>query len=436
MENKREIKKQFATFVSRNILGMIGMSCYYVVDTFFVGQSQGADGLAALNIVSPPYYLIYAVGAMVANGSAILYKIRKSQNDADTKGYFTDAIRFAVLFSMPFVLAGIFCPDTLIEWMGGDTKMIEMGTSYMRIILLFAPLFIVNYVVSTYIRNDNDPMLAMRATLASSVFNIIADYILMFPLNLGMTGAALASGFAPIVGVSICSRHFFGENNTIHVKWKLPDLRQLKKVLGIGWAAFATETSTAVVVLVYNYLIVATSGNLGLAAYGVISNIAIFVKSVFKGISEGSQPLISEFYGKRKYKELAYLFKIERLTAVGLAVLIYAILFTFADPIALAFNKEGAQALQALTITGIRLYFISYIFGSFNTVSTGYLSATAHAKWASVISVIRGFIANVACAVVLSMLFGMNGIWLALTATELVTILFVFAGLNKSRIKC
>lgn len=105
--NYKEIRKQFAGFVSRNILGMMGMSCYYIVDTLFVAQSQGADGVAALNLVSPPYYLIFAVAAMIANGSAIIYKIRSAQGTEETKGYFTDAIIFALLGSIPFIIIGI-----------------------------------------------------------------------------------------------------------------------------------------------------------------------------------------------------------------------------------------------------------------------------------------------------------------------------------------
>ncbi len=434
VENYREIRKQFAGFVSRNILGMIGMSCYYVADTFFVAQSQGADGVAALNIVSPPYYLIFAVAAMISNGSAIIYKIRRAQGEEDTRGYFTDALYTAILFSLPFVLAGVFIPGHMIKWMGGDAKMIEMGTTYMRIIMLFAPMFICNNIVTAYVRNDNQPEIAMRATLISSIFNIVADYIFMFPMNMGMMGAALASGFAPIVSVSICCTHIFSKNSNIHFVKKLPDFKLMKTVLSIGGAVFATEVSTAVVVLIYNFLILGLTGNMGLAAYGVVSNIAIFVKAIFRGISEGSQPLLSEYYGKGQKEELRYLFRLGRRTAFVSSTTVYALLFIFASPIAFAFNKEASPALQALTITGIRYYFLAYIFGSFNTVCTGYFSATANAKWAGVISVLRSFVAMVFFAVVLAKLFGMNGVWLSYAATEVAIMFVVFVGLYKNKI--
>lgn len=428
---EKEIRKQFAGFVSRNILGMMGMSCYYIVDTLFVARSQGADGVAALNLVSPPYYLIFAVAAMIANGSAIIYKIRSAQGIEESKGYFTDAILFGLIGSIPFLIIGIFFPDTIIELMGGDERIVALGTNYMRIIMLFAPMLICNNIVAAYVRNDDQPELAMRATLISSIFNIIGDYVLMFPMDMGMTGAALASGFAPIVSIGICSTHIRSKKSRIHLIKKLPNLKLLPQIVGIGASAFATKISTAIVILVYNFLIIELAGNVGLAAYGVVSNIAIFVKLIFEGIADGSQPLLSEYYGKEKKAELSYIFGLGVKSAVISSVIVYIVLVVLAGPIATAFNSENSQALQTLTIVGIRLYFLAYVFGSFNTVCVGYFSATAKAMWAGVISVIRSSVALVIFAVILAKIFGMNGVWLSYTATEIFTIGIVFVGLKK-----
>lgn len=434
MNHYKEIRRQFAGFVSRNILGMIGMSCYYIVDTLFVARSQGADGVAALNLVSPPYYLIFAVAAMLANGSAIIYKIRTAQGNSETKGYFTDTLIFALISSIPFLIIGIFYPDKIIELMGGDERIVELGTTYMRIIMLFAPMLICNSIVVTYVRNDDQPELAMRATLISSLFNIVGDYVLMFPLDMGMTGAALASGFAPIVSISICSMHIRSKKSNIHIMVKLPNFKLVPQIVGIGAAAFATKISTAIVILVYNFLIIELTGNTGLAAYGVVSTIAIFVKLIFEGIADGSQPLLSEYYGKEKKEELSYLFRLGIKSAIISSIIVYILLVVLASPIATAFNSEGSEALQTLTIVGIRLYFLAYVFGSFNTVCIGYFSSTAKAMWAGVISVLRSSVILVIFAVLLAKIFGMNGVWLSYAATEVFTVGIVLVGLWKNRI--
>ena len=429
--NYKEIRKQFAGFVSRNILAMMGMSCYYIVDTLFVAQSQGADGVAALNLVSPPYYLIFAVAAMLSNGSAIIYKIRSAQGKDEAKGYFTDAIWFALIGSIPFWIIGFFFPDKIIELMGGDARIVELGTNYMRVIMLFAPMFICNNIVVAYVRNDNQPELAMRATLSSSVFNIVGDYILMFPLEMGMTGAALASGFAPIVSIAICCTHIRSEKSNIHLMMKLPNFRTLPNIIGIGAASFATKISTAIVILVYNFLILNLTGNVGLAAYGVISNIAIFVKLIFEGIADGSQPLFSEYYGKDKKAELSYLLQLGIKSAIISAIVVYVLLVVLASPITWAFNSDGSETFQTLTVMGIRLYFLAYVFGSFNTVCIGYFSATAKALWAGVVSVFRSSVVLVVFAVLLAKIWGMNGVWLSYAATEIVIFVVIVVGLCK-----
>lgn len=429
--NKLLIRKQFAVYASRSVLGLIGMACYYLADTFFVARSQGADGLAALNIASPPYYLIYAVGAMIANGSAILYKIHQTQDKKRARGYFADAVMFCFLFSVPFILAGIFCPSALMALLGGEGAVGVLGTKYLRIILIFAPLFMWSYVITSYVRNDREPSLAMAATLVSSFFNIVGDYILMFPLKLGLTGAALATGLSPLVSILICSTHFFKKSNTVHWVWKKPDFRFMFRVCGIGWGDFATELSAAIVVLVYNFLILGVSGNIGVAAYGVISNVAIFVKSIFKGMAEGSQPLISDAYGKGRKRELAYLFRLEKITAVVSSSVTYTAMFVFAYQIAALFNNDGSEMLQELTVSGIRLYFAAYLFGAFNIVCTGYFSATENAFWAAVVSVLRGFVAIILFAVLMAGLFGMNGVWLSQAAAEMFTMVFALAGLKR-----
>lgn len=434
-EEKAAIGKPFAKYASRSILGLLGMACYYLADTFFVAKSQGADGLAALNIASPPYYLIYAVGAMLANGSAILYKIHQTHDKERTKGYFSDTVMFCLLFSIPFMLIGIICPSSLMALMGGEGAVGELGTKYLRIILLFSPLFMWSYVVTSYVRNDGEPSLAMTATLMSSLFNIVGDYILMFPLQMGLTGAALATGLSPVVSIMICFTHFFKKSNTIHLLWKMPDFRFMFRVLGIGWADFATEASVAIVVLVYNFLILGISGNTGAAAYGVISNVAIFVKSIFKGMAEGTQPLISDAYGKGRKGELGFLFRIERITATLSAVITYGVMFLLADRIAALFNNDGSEILQELTVSGIRLYFAAYLFGAFNIVCTGYFSATENAFWAAVVSVLRGFLAIIVLAVLMAGLFGMNGVWLSQAAAEIFTFVFVLIGLNRVKRK-
>jgi len=185
------LTKQFFKYVSQNIFGLLGTSCYILADTYFISQAAGTDGVTLLNLCLPVYNFIFAVGSMVGLGAATRYAILKAQGDERCQRYFSNAIFCACVLSVPFLLVGIFAPGGLLQLMGGDAGIMALGIPYARIFLMFTPFFMCNYIVSAFVRNDGDPSLAMVATLSSSLFNVVFDYIFMFPMGLGLAGAAL-----------------------------------------------------------------------------------------------------------------------------------------------------------------------------------------------------------------------------------------------------
>ena len=180
------IQKQFIKYVSQNICGMLGISCYIIVDTFFISQAAGTDGITVLNLVLPVYNLIFAIGSMIGVGSATRYTILKAQEDDSAKKYFANAILCILMISIPFVLSGIFSPDTVMHMMGADAGITQLGRTYTRIFLLFTPFFMMNYVFSAFVRNDNAPTLAMIGTMMGSFSNVVLDYVFMFPMGLSL----------------------------------------------------------------------------------------------------------------------------------------------------------------------------------------------------------------------------------------------------------
>lgn len=187
------VTKQFVRYVTQNIFGMLGISCYIIADTFFIAKAAGTDGITVLNLVLPIYNLIFAIGSMIGVGSATRFTILRAQGEERAHDYFSNAICFVWMIGILFTLAGIFIPDKIIALMGGDAGIVALGTGYTRIFLLFTPFFMMNYVIMAFVRNDNQPSLAMAGTLAGSFSNILFDYIFMFPLGMGLEGAALAT---------------------------------------------------------------------------------------------------------------------------------------------------------------------------------------------------------------------------------------------------
>lgn len=415
------IKKAFAKYVSQNILGMLGISLYILADTFFISIAQGANGITALNLVLPVYNLIFAIGAMIGVGSAIRFKIHRAKGEESADYYFSNAIFSALVISIFFVMAGAIFPDKVVALLGGDAAIVAVGASYTRIFMLFTPFFMWNHICNAFVRNDGNPTIAMAATLFSSLFNIVFDYIFMFPLGLGMAGAALATAVSPIIGIAICCIHFFSKRNTVKFIWRVPSVKRLLLSCQLGVSTFIGEFASGVTTIVFNMLILKFAGNIGVAAYGVIANTSLIAISVFNGVAQGSQPLFSELYGMGRKKEVQRVLRMGIVTALILAVLMLVGSNLGADSIVAVFNHENNTDMAAYAVNGIKLYFIGFLFAGFNIVGAGYLSAIESAVWAFVASILRGIVGIITCAFVLSALLGLNGVWLAFPAAELLT---------------
>ena len=421
--------KKYTRYVSQNMLGMVGMSVYILADTYFISVAVGANGITALNLVLPLYNLIFAIGSMIGVGSAIRYVVEKNKKNPDAEGYFFHALLWALLIGFIFMLVGIFLPDRLISLLGSDAEIVATGKNYTRIFMLFAPFFMWNYICNAFVRNDGNPSVAMSATLFSSLFNVVFDYMLMFPLGLSMEGAALATGFSPVVGILICSIHFRSEKCSIRFKPVMPSFRKLLYSCQVGVSSFVGEISSGVITVVFNMIILSLAGNTGVAAYGVVANTSLVAVALFNGIAQGSQPLISEYYSKGQKKEVLSVLKMAVITTLSTSALIYIFIYLCAPAVTAVFNGGHDQTLAAYAQSGLRLYFTGFFFAGMNIVGTAALSAVESAKFAFAASIMRGFIAIILFAFALSAILGMTGVWLAFPAGEFVTLFITSAGL-------
>ena len=433
MNKHSTVRKEFFRYVSQNILGMIGVSAYILADTFFIAQAQGADGIAALNLVLPVYSLIFALGAMLATGAATRFALERHEGK-HADGYLAEALAWAGILSVPFILLGIFSAEGIVRLLGGEPDIVTVGAPYTRIFLLFTPFFMCNYIVSAFVRNDGAPSLAMVATLSGSLFNVVFDYIFMFPMGLGLAGAALATAVSPILSIAICSRHFFQKDNTVQFVRQLPSAKLLGQSCQLGISGFVGEMSSGVTTTVFNFLLLGLAGNVAVAAYGVVANFALVATAIFNGVAQGAQPLVSECYGKSDKAGARKLLILGSCTALVLAAVLYGIIFGATDALVGIFNSESSAQMAQFAHMGMRLYFVGYFFAGFNIVAAGYLSATNRPVEASVTSICRGVAAIVVCSMVMSTLFGMNGVWAAFPASELLTaLLTLFLLLRKKK---
>ena len=431
------ILKKFIRYSVNNIFGMMAISVYILADTFFIARGVGTLGLTALNIAIPAFSFIQGSGLMFGIGAATKYSILKAQGqEKEANKIFSLAVISGFIISLFFVFLSITASKCLVKILGADESIFDITVTYLRVILCFAPAFITNSIFLCFVRNDHAPALAMIAMVIGSFSNIILDYIFVFPLNMGMFGAALATGCAPVIGLCILSLHKLrGKNNFKLVKYKL-DFIKIFGILKLGLPSLITELASGVVIIVFNILILGISGNIGVAAYGIIANISMVVTAIYTGIAQAIQPLLSNCYGLKDTSGMKKIFRYALVLMLALSLVIYVILYFYASDIAFIFNKENDNVLQTMAVEGLKVYFTATPFLGFNIIISIVFISMEKAVPAQIISLCRGFFILVPSAVILSKVFLMLGVWLSLLFCEcvvaIISIYFLYR-LIKSR---
>lgn len=173
--------------------------------------------------------------------------------------------------------------------------------------------------------------------------------------------------------------------------------------------------------IIFNMLILGLEGNVGVAAYGVVANISIVVTALYTGLAQGMQPLLSTCYGKNDPLQIRKIMCYGQIAMTVFSAAMYGVLFIFAPQVTAVFNSEGNEVLQKIAEVGLKLYFASNIFLGFNTVAATFFTSVERALPAHILSLLRGFVLIIPLAFVMSVLWGMNGIWLCVPVTEAAT---------------
>lgn len=364
--------RTYLRFVLQSVLGMLGLSVYILADTFFIANYIGADALAALNLALPVYGIINGTGLLIGIGGATRYTICRTRKSESGSSAFSGSLLLAAAAALIFVCAGLLFPDAIARLLGASGGVLEPTTVYLQVCCLFSPLFLLNNILVAFTRNDDAPGRGMAAMLIGSFANIVMDWYLVCIAGMGMFGAVLATGMSPVFGITVCLCRRRGYRPA-----RTGIFAEIPRIFGAGFSAFVGELSSTVVILVFNYLLLALSGNTAVAAYGIIANVALVATAMLTGAAQGAQPLFS----------------------------------------------RGDAALTALAVPGLTLYFTNYLFSGVSLLFTARLAATERAKPAALLSLLRGVVLVVPCALLGAALGGVTGLWLAVPAAELLTLI-------------
>lgn len=413
--------------------GLFVTYLYNVVDGIFVGQGVGASALGAVNIGVPFITSVVAVAAMLPMGGATVVAIRMGRGDKEGANHaFMTAFSLTFLLSALLMIAGMAFSATIVDLSGAkelSAEMREMSAQYLFYYSAFSIPMLMSTCLSVFVRNDGSPTLSFVGMCVGAAANIFLDWLFIFPLNMGIIGAAVASGLGQVLSVIVLFSHFIRKKGALRFKAFKMDFLLMKKICKRGLPEAVTQFATPVTALCYNLMLARLIGDIGVSIFSVLSFIYSLANAILSGVAQGLQPLWGHCYGRQDTGEMRWYFRSGIIINSILSVLIYGVLFFFDQPVICIFNRD-AELVQTASVV-LPLFSLSFIPMSLNLIYTAFLFSTKRTGAADVIAISRGIVVKALAIFCIPAIFGSNAIWMAPFAAETLTLVLAIR-LNKT----
>ncbi len=423
-------------FTIPSIAMMIFTSIYGVVDGFFVSNFAGKTPFSAVNLIMPFLMILATVGFMFGTGgTAIVAKTFGEGDKEKANEYFSLFIYVAFALGIVFAILGIAFIRPISALLGAEGELLEDCVVYARVILIALPFYVLQLLFQSFFPAAEKPQLGLAVTVLSGVTNMVLDAVLviLLPQEYKLVGAAIATAMSQFVGGVIPLIYFFRKNSSILRLGKTKfDGRAILKACTNGSSEFMSNVSMSVVGMLYNIQLLKYAGENGVAAYGVMMYVSMIFSAAFIGYSIGVAPVISYHNGAQNYKESKGLFR-QSLIIIG----IFGISMVLAAEItALPLSKifVGYDAeLLSLTVSGYRIFAVSFIFMGFAIFSSGFFTALNDGLTSALISFLRTLVFQTAAVMLLPLLWGIDGVWISIVVAEAMAVVIsaVFLGIRQ-----
>lgn len=413
--------------------GLFVTYLYNVVDGIFVGQGVGPAALGAVNIGVPFITFVVAIAAMFPMGGATVVAIRIGREDKDGANCaFMTALSLTLLLSVILTIIGMLFSQQIVDLSGASrlsTEMRKMSTDYLFYYSAFSVPMLMSTCLSVFVRNDGSPTLSFVGMCVGAAANIFMDWLFIFPLNMGVIGAAIASGLGQVFSVIVLLSHFIRKKGELRIKLFKVDFSLIRKISKRGVPEAVTQLTTPVTALCYNLVLARMIGDIGISTFSVLSFIYSLANAILSGVAQGLQPLWGHCYGKRDTEEMGWYFRCGITINSILSILIYGLLFLFDEPVICIFNRD-TELVQTAS-AALPVFSLSFIPMALNLIYTAYLFSTKRTEVADIIAISRGVVMKALAIFCVPMIWGSNAIWIAPFIAEIVTLVFA-VGLNKT----
>lgn len=414
------VKKIFFSMFVPTILMNLTTALASFADSIIISHYLGEMSLSVVTFSTPIYMIINTFAALFAVGGSISMGIYSGKGDKlKSNKSFSAAMQLLFIIGILMVFAGVFFDNEITSWLGAKEDIFDKVHSYSKVILIGSPVFLLNIGFAFFVRNDGAPRLSMIGMFLSIVINIVFDIVFIDVFNLGIAGAAYATVLGQLVSAIIIASHLFTKKNTLKFYF-VTELSIIVRIIRNGFSAALHFIYQFLSVFVINHYVVKLSGNDGMVIYSVVFNLYTVSLSLFEGLSQTIQPMISLYYGEKSNKQIKDTLRMAFLATVVICGSITTIVEVIPEIIPKIFKVNDIVLLNQ-SATAVAIFGSSIIIMTINVIMCYYLQSIECNFISSLLVSLRCFLLFLGIAFILGNFFGINGVWASYTVAELLT---------------
>lgn len=433
---EEKISRLLWNFSLPAITGMVVNAFYNVIDSIFVGRGVGEIGLAAVTIAFPVMIVLMGLGMLVGVGAAAVISLRLGEKkEQEAERILGNAFTLSMIFSIAFTTGVLLFLDPILIVLGAAPEVLPYARDFTKVIVLGSIFMYVGFGLNNIVRAEGNPKMAMSTTLISAGLNIVLNPLFIFTFNLGISGSALATVVSQGVSSGWILTYFLRGKSRLKLRkgnFAL-DKKIVLSIFKIGMSPFLMQIASSMTTVLFNFTLLRYSGELAVASIGIINRIGMLMLMPIMGISQGLQPIIGYNYGAGNYSRVIKALKMAIYAATLFSTLGFLAIQIFDKEIIMLFNNNPELVLLGSEAMRINLCMLPVI--GFQIIGANYFQAVGKAGYAIVLSMSRQLLILIPLLLLLPMILGLNGVWLASPISDfsaaLLTGLFLFWELRK-----
>lgn len=405
------------------IIGMMVNGIYNIVDRIFIGNAPdlGSLGLAAVSITYPVTLVLLAFSLMVAVGGSTIFSISLGKNEEHKAQHFLgNAVAIAIILGTIFMIFGNLFIEPLLSFLGASPDVLPYAEDYLRIILFGAVFQSVAITLNNFARADGSPRISMISMLIGAGFNIVFDYIFIVQLGWGMAGAAYATIGGQFLSMLWQLNYFLRGRSNVSLKLKnmLPQKIYVTAILSIGIPAFMLQIANSILNIILNTTLVSYGGDVAVSVAGIITSAVTLIVMFVSGLIQGMQPITSFNYGAKKGDRVKEVLKWGTIIGGVITTIGFLVIQLFPEAVVMLFNQE--PDVVELGVPAIRIWVLGFPLVGIQIVWANYFQAIGEIRLASFLNLMRQIIVLIPLIFIFSRLFGLYGIYFAVSTADLI----------------